>query len=92
MKHWVLQARRPIGFLHFPCRKVEKTLEKLGDFEAIRLFADRADLSTSDFCLTAENTPVIAQICRRVDGIPLAIELAAARVNTLSVEQIASAE
>jgi len=70
--------------------KVEKNIEQLAESESIRLFTDRARLSASDFCLRMENIPTIAQICRRLDGIPLAIELAAARVNILSEEQIAA--
>ncbi|HZM22277.1 MAG TPA: BTAD domain-containing putative transcriptional regulator [Anaerolineales bacterium] len=70
--------------------RVEKNIEQLADSESIRLFTDRARLSVSDFCLKMENIPTIAQICRRLDGIPLAIELAAARVNILSEEQIAA--
>ena len=57
-------------------------------FEAIRLFVDRARAVSPGFKLTDGNGPVVAQICRRLDGIPLAIELAAARVRLLSVEQI----
>lgn len=56
--------------------------------EAVRLFADRAASVRRDFVLTAENTGVIAQICHRLDGIPLAIELAAARLRSLSAEEI----
>ncbi|HXQ39302.1 MAG TPA: BTAD domain-containing putative transcriptional regulator, partial [Anaerolineales bacterium] len=70
--------------------RVEKNIEQLADSESIRLFIDRARLSVSDFCLRKENVPTIAQISRRLDGIPLAIELAAARVNILSEEQIAA--
>ena len=69
---------------------VEKNIEQLADYESIRLFTDRARLSVSDFSLRIENVPTIAQICRRLDGIPLAIELAAARVNILSEAQIAT--
>ncbi len=65
-------------------------VDQIGDFESIRLFTERAQLSESNFCLTKENSPVVADICHRLDGIPLAIELAAARVNMLSVEQIAA--
>ena len=57
--------------------------------ESVRLFLDRAALSCPDFTLTPLNAPAVAQICRRLDGIPLAIELAAARLRLLSVEQIA---
>ena len=65
-------------------------VDQIADSEAIRLFAERARFSARDFCVTQENSSVVADICHRLDGIPLAIELAAARVNTLSVEQIAA--
>ncbi|MCC2668350.1 MAG: diguanylate cyclase protein [Armatimonadetes bacterium] len=58
--------------------------------DALRLFRDRAILARADFEITRANVPVIAQICRQLDGIPLAIELAAARVSVLPVEQIAA--
>jgi len=57
-------------------------------FESVRLFVDRARRVVADFELTAANVDAVAEICRRLDGIPLAIELAAARVKVLSVEQI----
>jgi predicted ATPase/DNA-binding SARP family transcriptional activator/class 3 adenylate cyclase len=60
----------------------------LMQFEAIRLFADRARLSQATFAVTQANAPAVAQVCQRLDGIPLAIELAAARVRALPVEQI----
>jgi predicted ATPase len=66
----------------------EGSLENLGDYEAIRMFAQRAALVQSAFQLTNENVEVVAKICRKVDGIPLAIELAAARVNILQVDEI----
>ena len=62
----------------------------LADAEAVRLFVDRARSSAASFALTDANAPLVAQICARLDGIPLAIELAAARVRALSVEQIAA--
>jgi non-specific serine/threonine protein kinase len=58
-------------------------------YEAVRLFVDRAVTAAPGFTLTTENASAIAQICLRLDGIPLAIELAAARVKILSVHQIA---
>jgi predicted ATPase/DNA-binding XRE family transcriptional regulator len=64
-------------------------IEKFRDYESIRLFEGRAQLARIDFSLTIENAPSIAKICSQVDGIPLAIELAAARISTLSTEQIA---
>jgi predicted ATPase len=60
----------------------------IGHFEAVRLFIDRASSATQSFQVNAGNAPAIAAICRRVDGIPLAIELAAARIRSLSVDEI----
>jgi predicted ATPase/DNA-binding SARP family transcriptional activator len=57
--------------------------------DAVRLFVDRAALAAPTFALTADTASAIAQICHRLDGIPLAIELAAARVSALPVRQIA---
>ncbi|HWT50378.1 MAG TPA: LuxR C-terminal-related transcriptional regulator [Mycobacterium sp.] len=56
--------------------------------EAIELFADRAHLAQADFTVTDDNAAAVAEICRRLDGIPLAIELAAARVRALSLAEI----
>ena len=58
--------------------------------DAIRLFVDRATLAQPTFALTDRNAPSVAQICRRLDGIPLAIELAAWRVSMMSVNDIAA--
>jgi len=66
------------------------TLESLRQFEAVRLFVERASFNQSGFVMTERNAPAVAQVCSSLDGIPLAIELAAARVTGLSVEQIAS--
>ncbi len=62
---------------------------ELADSEAVQLFVERAAAVLPGFALTDANAPAIAQVCRRLDGIALAIELAAARVKTLKVEQIA---
>ena len=56
--------------------------------DAIELFADRARLAKTDFAITADNAAAVAEICRRLDGMPLAIELAAARVRALSLAEI----
>lgn len=57
-------------------------------YGALQLFVDRALFSNNRFSLTAENAPHIVEICRKLDGIPLAIELAAARVKVLSPKQL----
>jgi predicted ATPase/class 3 adenylate cyclase len=62
----------------------------LADSESTSLFVDRARAANSKFTLTDSNASAVAQICHRLDGIPLAIELAAARTKFLSVEQIAT--
>lgn len=57
-------------------------------YEAVTLLADRAAASAPDFRVTRHNHGVVAQLCGRLDGVPLAIELAAVRLGTLSVEEI----
>ena len=64
-------------------------LESLKQYEAIKLFIDRATSAISTFALTEQNASSIAQICQRLDGIPLAIELAAGKIRALSTGQIA---
>jgi non-specific serine/threonine protein kinase len=68
----------------------ELPLEHLTRYEAVRLFVDRARAALPGFAVTDQSAPALAEICRRLDGIPLAIELAAARVRVFSVEQIAA--
>jgi predicted ATPase/DNA-binding CsgD family transcriptional regulator len=63
-------------------------IEQLGQYEAVRLFIERANLKRPDFRMTGENAQHVAQLCLHLDGLPLAIELAAARMKVLSVEQI----
>jgi predicted ATPase/DNA-binding CsgD family transcriptional regulator len=63
-------------------------LARLTEYEAVRLFIERAVAVQSAFEMTPENAPGIVQVCAHLDGIPLAIELAAARVRVLAVEQI----
>ncbi len=62
--------------------------DKLSQYEAVRLFIERAVGAKSDFAVSNANAPAVAEICARLDGLPLAIELAAARVKLLTPEQI----
>jgi non-specific serine/threonine protein kinase len=64
-------------------------LEALRAYDALRLFAERAASARPGFTVTAENGAQVAQVCQKMDGIPLAIELAAARAGMLGIEQIA---
>jgi predicted ATPase/DNA-binding CsgD family transcriptional regulator len=65
-------------------------LEEVAATEAVRLFVDRAKSVQPSFALTDQNAPAMAQVCRQLDGIPLAIELASARMSALSIQQIAA--
>jgi predicted ATPase/class 3 adenylate cyclase/DNA-binding CsgD family transcriptional regulator len=74
--------------LALPDRGAQASVEALSQFDAVRLFCDRALRSRPNFHLTDDNGPAIAEICHRLDGIPLAIELAAARSRVLGPQQI----
>ena len=67
-----------------------RDLVALSAFDGIRLFVERARLVDPGFTVTEPNAPFLAKVCWRLDGMPLAIELAAARVKVLSVERIAT--
>jgi predicted ATPase/DNA-binding XRE family transcriptional regulator len=84
------EALYQVPSLTIPAMQPIESIEKLNDYEAVRLFDERAQLVQMDFALTRENASSVAQICSRLDGIPLAIELAAVRVQMFSTEQIAS--
>jgi predicted ATPase/class 3 adenylate cyclase len=80
----------PVPALAIPDADGRISLEALTQYEAVRLFVDRAAMVLPAFELTEQNATAVVDICRRLDGIPLAIELAAARVRALSVQNIAS--
>lgn len=90
-------SREPLGLdgetayrvpsLPFPDE--EEALESVAGYDSVRLFVDRAARARPTFTLTAETAPSVAKICGRLDGIPLALELAAARVRVMSPAQIA---
>jgi predicted ATPase/class 3 adenylate cyclase len=64
--------------------------ESIGQTEAVRLFVDRSADARDGFALTPDNSAAVVQVCRRLDGIPLAIELAAARVQSMKPQEIAA--
>ena len=66
----------------------EVAVDALARAEAVRLFVERARDARREFALTEHNAPAVAQLCHRLDGIPLAIELAAARVRALSPQEL----
>jgi predicted ATPase len=83
------EATRRVPSLTMPDPARLPSSELLGDYEAVRLFVDRATLRAAGFAPTDEDMTAIVQICDRLDGIPLAIELAAARVKVLAPADIA---
>jgi predicted ATPase len=83
-------GERVIRLRSLPVPQAGASLDQLADFDAARLFLDRADAAGTDVALEAADGPAIAEICRRLDGIPLAIELAAARVIAFGPGEIAA--
>ena len=87
--HVTGESTYPVPALSVPNMHTTNTLEALTNCEAARLFIDRALDAKPAFHVTDQNAGAVAALCHRLDGIPLALELAAARVRTLSVEKIA---
>jgi predicted ATPase/DNA-binding SARP family transcriptional activator len=96
--HVLTTSREPLGIpgervftvptLSVPAAGAPDSVEELARFGAVQLFADRAQAQDESFRLDRANAPVIASICRRLDGIPLAVELASARLRSLPLREI----
>ncbi len=82
------EMRYPVPPMAFP--PLTPAPREMEQFDAIQLFVERARAIVPDFALSPDNAEAVASICRHLDGLPLAIELASARVNVLTVEQIAA--
>ncbi|PSO52825.1 MAG: hypothetical protein BRC31_03925 [Actinobacteria bacterium QS_5_72_10] len=92
-------SREPLGItgeqryevppLAVPSAEAPAAPEQLGQCAAVQLFVQRAVATQPRFALTADNAPAVSEICRRLDGLPLALELAAARLDLLTPAQIA---
>jgi len=76
----------PVPPLDLPQR--DPTLEELAGYESVQLFVERARAAQPNFSLTKDNASAVAEICRRLDGLPLALELAAARIKLLQPQAI----
>jgi predicted ATPase/class 3 adenylate cyclase len=83
------EALMPVPSLLVPVEDPLPPLDQLREYEAVRLFVDRSAAYQASFALTVDNAADVVRICRRLDGIPLALELAAARVRSLTVAQVA---
>jgi predicted ATPase len=83
------EAMLAVPSLPFPVAGPAPEAEQLASYASVGLFIDRARLVLPDYDITPHNAAAIAHLCQRLDGIPLAIEMAAARVGTLSAGQLA---
>jgi predicted ATPase len=86
--HLTSEQEYPLGPLATPPPELPIELDELGRFPSVALFVQRAKRVRPDFRLTPSNAPAVAAIARRLDGLPLAIELAAARVRSLPPELV----
>ncbi|MFQ6114946.1 MAG: protein kinase, partial [bacterium] len=86
--HVIGEHEFPVGPLNYPESKAIPAGEVLSSYEAIDLFVQRAQAIKPDFSLSSENAAAIIEICNRLDGLPLAIELAAARTKLFSPQAI----
>jgi predicted ATPase/class 3 adenylate cyclase len=84
-----VEGERMLPVPSLPSPSAGAAPEEAGHADAVRLFLDRARAVDPDFAVTKDNTAAVIQICRRLDGVPLAIELAAARVAAMSPAELA---
>jgi len=78
----------PVPPLELPSADLSQPLDRLRQIEAVMLFVERANAASGRFELTAGNQAAVVEVCRQLDGVPLAIELAAVRTRVLTPEQI----
>jgi non-specific serine/threonine protein kinase len=83
------ETTRPVPSLSVPDPELPSSPQQLSRFEAVTLFAERAAAAAPTFSITEDNQRAVAEICHRLDGLPLAIELAAVRLRALSAQEIA---
>ncbi|WP_051399497.1 BTAD domain-containing putative transcriptional regulator [Haloechinothrix halophila] len=83
------EHRWPVTPLRLPAVTHAVTLDEVWDSPAVRVFRDRAEAADPAFELTGDNAAVVTEVCRRLDGLPLALELAAARVAAFTVAELA---
>jgi predicted ATPase len=84
-----LEGERMVAVPVLSSPAVDADVATVTDSDAVRLFLDRAGWVDTDFALTERNAAAVAQICQRLDGLPLGIELAAARVNAMTPAELA---
>lgn len=85
-----VEREKSVAPLAVPPSDANLSAEQLETFSAVELFVARAQTARPNFTLNEENAPFVAEICKRLDGLPLAVELAAARVKLLSPQAIAA--
>lgn len=71
-----------------PSAESHQSVQSLAEFDSVKLFIERATSHQNDFLLTEQNARFVAAICARLDGIPLALELAAARLRSMPIEEV----
>ena len=82
------EVRMPVLPMSLPAEQVEATTEAIANSEAVRLLTDRAAAVVPGFAVDDQNANPVLELCRRLDGIPLALELAAVRLGALSLDQL----